>query len=369
MHHIKLLKKLQVNIVNKPLSALTIPLSIFPRMTLTTLALPVLAFSMLALQGCAQNTQQATNTTPPQAKETAMKTSIAPTQVTIKNGFKEHAIMAQFHRWYQIYERPAGGIDNALDILSRNVIVTSGLGTANGHKEYSERVQKLPQTWQNAHHVQSADITFDDNDNASLNAKVAYQNIGMLPNGQLREAQLNYSVALEPTNTVLPLLSAITITADEDANASNNSESTPPKYHDAYANNRMLSLVHYWLALIEDPSRNPEPVKEILADDFSLNFSSGVINDFAGFKKWLAGPASQVAASTHILRDFSARKINENEYALSVDFEWFGILPNGAELVAKTRHNWTASNDVTERFARIKTVDVEVLEPFRPRQK
>ena len=281
------------------------------------------------------------------------------TQEEIKNGFREHAAHAQFYRWYQFYERPAGGIENALDILTEDVTVTSGLGTANGHEEYAARVSQLPTSWKNAHHVASTEITHGADGVMTLTAQITYQNAGMLEDGAVRQAELSYNVALTPGADVLPLLSEVTISPVSDG--------TAEEYRDAYADNRMLSLVHYWLALIEDPSRNPEPVREILADDFSLNFSSGAITDFDGFKAWLAGPGSQVAASTHLLENFSASENADGTYQLSVDFDWYGILPDGTELVAKTRHNWTATNDVTERFARIKTVDVEVLEPFRPK--
>ncbi|WP_299302981.1 hypothetical protein [uncultured Litoreibacter sp.] len=278
----------------------------------------------------------------------------------IKNGFKEHAALAQLHRWYQIYERPAGGIENALDILAEDVTVTSGLGTANGHDDYAARVSQLPDTWKNAHHVKSTEITHGEDGAMTLSAQITYQNEGMLEGGAIRQAELSYNIALSPTDTVLPVMSEVTITPI--------SEGEPDAYSDAYADNRMLSLVHYWLALIEDPSRNPDPVREILADGFSLNFSSGAITDFEGFKAWLAGPGSQVAASTHLLEYFSASGPDaDGLYSLSVDFDWHGLLPDGTELVAKTRHNWTATNDVTERFARIKSVDVEVLEPFRPK--
>ena len=37
------------------------------------------------------------------------------TESDIRNGFREHAAMAQFHRWFQLYERPAGGIAIAMD--------------------------------------------------------------------------------------------------------------------------------------------------------------------------------------------------------------------------------------------------------------
>lgn len=180
-----------------------------------------------------------------------------------------------------------------------------------------------------------------------------------IPDNAVRQADLTYTVEFAPGEAGLPLLSNVLI--------EQNGEPEAGEFVDAYAENRMRSLVHYWLALIEDPSRNAEPVREILADDMSLNFSSGTITDFEGFEAWLAGPGSQVAASTHAISNFSAEETGENTYAVTVDFDWSGILPDDSVMVAKTRHNWTVMNDPTERFARIQTIDVEVLEDFRPR--
>ena len=281
------------------------------------------------------------------------------TDAEIRQGYREHAALAQFHRWYQFYEWPEGGIANALDVLTDDVVVESGLGTAKGHEEYKARVTQLPDSWQNAHHIQSTEITHGTDGMMTLTADVVYQNQGMLEDGSVRQANLTYSVKLVPGNTVLPLLSNVLIEqrGETDADA----------YRDAYAENRVKSLVHYWLALIEAPSRNPEPAREILADTFSLNFSSGTITDFEGFSAWLAGPASQVAASTHVLGDFEVKETGSDTYAMSVDFDWTGVTPDGTILIAKTRHNWTVENDPAERFARIKTIDVDVLENFRPR--
>lgn len=180
-----------------------------------------------------------------------------------------------------------------------------------------------------------------------------------IPDNAVRQADLTYTVEFTPGEAGLPLLSNVLI--------EQNGEPEAGEFVDAYAENRMRSLVHYWLALIEDPSRNAEPVREILVDDMSLNFSSGTITDFEGFEAWLAGPGSQVAASTHVISNLSAEETGENTYAVTVDFDWSGILPDAAVMVAKTRHNWTVVNDPTERFARIQTIDVEVLEDFRPR--
>ncbi|MBL4767677.1 MAG: hypothetical protein JKY94_08180 [Rhodobacteraceae bacterium] len=50
------------------------------------------------------------------------------THEEIRNGNIEHAAMAQYHRWFQFYERSEGGLDNALDILAEDVTITSTLG-------------------------------------------------------------------------------------------------------------------------------------------------------------------------------------------------------------------------------------------------
>lgn len=277
----------------------------------------------------------------------------------IKDGFRKHAAMTQLHRWYLLYEQPKYGIENQLDILGKNIVVKSGLGEAKGHEQYSKRVKEIPTSWENAHDVKSVDIKINDDGMVELKASVIYQNKGALKDGGIRTADLSYTTSLKQTDSVLPQFTSIEI--------SQNSDGTTEKFVPEYANNRMLSLVHYWLALIEDPSRDPQPVQEILADGFSLNFSSGAIIDFEGFKTWLAGPGSAVIASTHKIGNFSQESIGKNQYRITMTFDWNGILPNKSEMMAKTKHVWTVVDNPTERFARIKTVDVEILEPFKPK--
>ena len=277
----------------------------------------------------------------------------------IKNGYKRHAALTQFHRWFLLYEKPAYGIDNQLDILSGDIEVKSGLGEAKGHAAYTKRVEQLPETWKNAHDVRSTKVTVKPDGTIALEAEVTYLNEGLLPDGGIRTSDLTYMTELVPTDTALPLFQSISI--------AQNSEGTADNFTPAYAKNRVLSLVHYWLTLIEDPSRNPQPVEEILADSFSLNFSSGAITTFDGFKAWLAGPGSMVTASTHKIGDFTIKETGENTYEASMTFDWNGLLPDGKEMTAKTAHTWQIVDDPTERFARIKTVDVEVLEPFTPK--
>lgn len=284
--------------------------------------------------------------------------SASMTDRDIKNGYLEHAAKAQFYRWYQYYERADGGLDNAIDILSSDVFIKSTLGEATGIDAYRERVKLLPTSWKNAHLVKHIDTAVKEDGSVALNAQITYLNEGANEDGSLRAADLNYTTQLASSDTLLPKFSSIEITIDKPSNIID--------YQDVYATNRALSVVHYWLAIIEDPTRDPEPAKEILAEGFSLNFSSGAITNFDDFKAWLAGPASSVAASTHVVKNFSAQADSDQNITLTVGFEWQGITPDGTHLEAETLHNWRLSNDVTERFARIKSVDVEIIKPFQP---
>ena len=293
------------------------------------------------------------------AQDMPEPTIAEPTVTEIENGYKRHAALTQLHRWYLLYEEPAYGIDNQLDILAPDVTVSSGLGTAKGHEEYAARVQQLPTEWKNAHDVKDVDVEIAEDGSIALTATITYLNQGLLPDGAVRSADLTYDTRLAPTDGVLPEFSEIAIAQD--------AEGTAETFESAYGDNRMLALVHYWLALIEDPARNAAPVAEILADDFALNFSSGAITDLEGFEAWLKGPGSAVRASTHGIENFEQERLDDGTYRVTMEFPWNGILPDEMQMVARTKHTWLVEDDPTERFARIKRVDVEVLEPFRPK--
>lgn len=277
----------------------------------------------------------------------------------IKRGYIQHAATAQLHRWYQGYENNAVPLTNQLDLLTADVKVKSSLGEAVGHKSYLERFNAIPKTWKNAHWVQGTQITVSEGGAVNMMATIDYLNLGAKPDGTLSAARLKYNTEMQGTSEVLPKFAMVSIEPL--------GESKTQSFSDAYADNRLKSLLHYWLALIEDPKRRLEPFQEIFAKDFKLDFSSGTITDFAAFEKWFRGPASAVAASTHQISNLSYSKTATDTYALKVDFDWQGILPDGKEMTLKTRHNWTIQDDVKERFARLKTVQVEVLRPAAPR--
>jgi hypothetical protein len=284
----------------------------------------------------------------------------AMSQEQVRQGYLKHAALAQFYRWYQFYENSESSLENQIDILAPDISLKSGLGEGKGHDDYRARVKQIPASWKNAHHIHSTKVSVLPGGEIDLSAEITYLNDGMKP-GVVRSAELTYTTRLKSGGALLPKFTSIAI--------AQNSETTAPAFKDAYPQNRLASLMHYWLALIEDPARNLEPFREILADRFVLNFSGGKITDFAGFEKWFRGPASAVAASTHVVSNVRQEAAGANQYKFSADFDWQGILPDGKEMIAKTRHSWLVADNPKERFARIKTIDVEVLAPFAPKPK
>jgi hypothetical protein len=287
----------------------------------------------------------------------AIASTLTPAEV--RQSYIKHATLAQLRRWYQIYENPATTIENQLEILAPGIKLKSGLGEASGHDAYKLRIAQLPKTWKNAHAITGTKIVIGADGRIDLDVALTYLNQGMRPDGTVRSADLTYTTQLQPTATVLPQFTQIEI--------KQLNEGTAPAFKDVYADNRLMSLIHYWLALIEDPKRQLEPFKEIFADGFELQFSSGKITEFKGFETWFRGPASAVAASSHDVSNFSYQATGPNSYTVQMDFDWQGILPDNKEMLAKTRQRWTVTDNPKERFARIKSVAVEVVEPFRPK--
>jgi len=136
---------------------------------------------------------------------------------------------------------------------------------------------------------------------------------------------------------------------------------------DEYIENRLRSLAHAWLHIIEDPSRNAEPVKDILAPEFSLGLGGQNVTTFSEFETWLHGPADAVSASTHLVSDFKVTRLQRNTYEVTMVLSWNGLLrSNGVHMIAQTSHKWRVINARDDPYARIVKMEVETLVPFAP---
>jgi hypothetical protein len=275
-----------------------------------------------------------------------------------------HRVMTQAHRWFQPYEQSECDLQNQLDILVSDVHIQTSLGEANGHRVYAQRFASLPANWRNAHHVQTATVRRLNADKSTLTMEIVYQNSGFLPDGKLASNRLRYTCQLTDGNALLPKFKDI-------ANELIGPETTPAfaTFAEAYTQNRVRSLAHYWLALIELNTGDATPFQEIVTPDTNFAFTTQDVNTFADFQQWFQTTSEHVLKSSHTIEHFAVEQMEANRSLVIMEFEWSGFARDNPaqELEARTRHEWVVTDHPRERFARIQSIKVQALKPFQPR--
>ena len=270
-----------------------------------------------------------------------------------------HAAKAQLYRWYTLYERELSQprIANQLDILTEDVKIVSAAGEMQGRANYPARLA-VYKGWKNAHHVEQVSVKEAEDGRLNLEADITYQVVK--PDGEENRYTIHY-------NTFLTKNGEGNLPHFEELNLQPTGQLDPVPFEDAYPTNRMTSLMHYWLLNMEMLDGNVEPFREILADDFVLNFStSSQLTTIAGLEEWLNGTPKQLKISSHIPNNFTVKTLGDNRYEVNVDFNWTGETLAGDGLKATTRHKWLVVDDVNERFARIKQADVSQVVALGP---
>jgi hypothetical protein len=266
-----------------------------------------------------------------------------------------HLVLAQYHRWYQVYEVPftKERINNQKDILSDDVEISSQMGTTKGKEGLEDRL-KVYTGWQNAHHVKHTEVKILPDGQLSLEADILYQNIR--PDDSKYSYTLHYSTELQPRKNDLPLFTKLDLKPT--------AEVKEFIFEDAYAENRVKSFMHYWLYLIENPNGNK--FRELLADDFSLQLSAGQnITSLPEFDEWIQSVSERIQTSTHSLKNLKIADNKDHTFSVWVDFDWKGINRNNEKMIAETHHEWLLTNNMEERFARMKTMEVTIIKPFQ----
>lgn len=287
------------------------------------------------------------------------KSSLAEvSEDVIRNSYHEKAAITQLLRWYQYYENTDVAIANQLDILTEDFTVTSPSGTAEGRDQYEVAVKQFPSDWQNAHDLKDVAVTLTEDGSLNLTAQIVFANIGIAEGGALTAMRMGYEATLAYGDDVLPLFTDITITALGTTDVGS--------FADTYVENRLRSLVSYWITLVEHPDRNPEPFREILAPELDIRFSAGgdTYTSYEDIAAWVAGPVSSLPATRHVIGPITYVDLGDGRYELQVGFDWQGIRPDDKRMTAKTKHTWVVSDDPAERFARVERIRVETIEPF-----
>ena len=267
-----------------------------------------------------------------------------------------HAALAQFYRWYQVYEVPftEQRIANQAAMLADDVEIISQAGTTKGKSGLTERLSVFA-GWRNAHHVQRTEVSILPDGMISLEADIVYQNIR--PDESRHSYAIHYATLLRPLEGELPVFTKLTLAPTGVIEAF--------QFDPAYAENRARSFMHYWLFLMETEHGNSEKFKELLCTEFSVESSSGLmIDNFDAFSAWLRSICEPILNSTHFCKNITIAELADQPLRVSADFEWEGLNTMHEKMSAETHHEWILDNDMDERFARMKTMKVSIVRPF-----
>lgn len=277
---------------------------------------------------------------------TTENTTQTPTDEDIRFSYLRHAARTQIYRWYSFCENPGLKLENQLDLLAPDFEALAGGDAIKGRDVYAQYMKNLPRPRTDAHDVRKTSVTVSAGRADKLFVDLLYISSEVDQDGSSRSLDLSYEIDLDHSSGMLPAFSKLVVNPIKEGR----SETFTP----TYANQRMLSLVHYWLTFVERPDRIVDPFEEILADEFKLYFAETPVTTLASLSEWLAGPASSIAASMHDIDQFQQRQLGDDTYEVTVDLDWLAITHGGGQAGAKTRHVWTVIDNPNERFPRLK---------------
>ena len=124
--------------------------------------------------------------------------------------------------------------------------------------------------------------------------------------------------------------------------------------------------MYNWILNMEQLDGNIEPFKQILSEDFVLNFSTAAqISSIEQLETWLNGTPLGLKQSSHFPENFSIKTLWKNQYEMYAEFDWFGVGKDDSKMRARTAHTWKIIDNPLEKFARIEQADVQQKEAFR----
>lgn len=233
----------------------------------------------------------------------------------LRQSYIKHAALAQLHRWWQYYDDSAAGLPNT-----------------------------------DAHFLKASTVHVQNDGAVTISAEVERLTRGRDTDGGVMRSTTHCSAVLRPTDAVLPKITEIRI-ADDDLEPA-------AEFRPAYPQNRIRSLVHYFTALVENPGRDPQPFRELLAPGFRLHFVEPAVDSFDALTAWVAGPLSSVVASTHVVSGIGLERLGERDYAATIDMQSEALFPDGSGVASRNSQTWTVIDDKSERFARIAKIAI-----------
>lgn len=267
-----------------------------------------------------------------------------------------HAIKTQVYRWYNGYERyfTASRIKNQLELLAEDIQITTPRGKLSGKANYSTSLGDY-KGMKIAHQVEEIELLPKPNGRLELSVNIIYH--GIQKDGTDTCLRFSYKNELVSIPNQLPIFKSIHLSV---AGAFES-----PLFVDTYPRLRSLALMHYYLYLIEQLKNNAADFEEILTNDFQLNLSKETsLISIEDLGNWLRNAAKKITITSHYPKNIKVKTLSRDTYELKVDFDWEGMTKANQKMIGETRHTWVIVDKKNDRFAKIKTIDVETINPF-----
>jgi hypothetical protein len=269
-----------------------------------------------------------------------------------EKSINEHFAKVQLYRWFQLYERELSTtrVNNQLDLLADDVYIENQEDQIKGKENYPNKLMGL-RYWKNAHHIKNIRVTDVNLSLMSVEADVGYQNIQEF--GHKSSYIIHYKAEMEQGTDSLPVFKNIKLVPIL---------KTKLAFEDTYSQNRIKSLIHYFLGNLEKLDGDASPFNEILDEDFEINsLSTGLIDSKKKFELGLKENSKKFKRSTFNLKEYRIVELEKNKYKLEMYVNWDGINFKDEKMSKKIKHTWLITDDETQRFAKIKQAKVEVV--------
>ncbi|MFE3762332.1 nuclear transport factor 2 family protein [Streptomyces sp. NPDC059104] len=271
---------------------------------------------------------------------------------------RTHAAIAQFHRWFQLYERPFGSdlVERQLQLFADRFEITTADGRIVVTRDaYREGVLALDPALRHSHHAEFVTVEEVDAHRLRLCAGVRYQRAD--PSGAVAGVYVAYEATLVGSADSEPRFSRLCMTPK--------SASAGLEFTDAYPRNRSLAFVHRWLSLVEDPTQGGDHFDELLAPDgeYDLHLGSASIRSRQEMAAWLHAASLRVATSRHTVEEFRVVGVEGDRYTITMDFGWSGSAADGDPMAGRMHHEWILE-DTGERYCRIVSAQTTEVEPL-----
>ncbi|MFS1510921.1 hypothetical protein VQL36_00570 [Chengkuizengella sp. SCS-71B] len=277
-----------------------------------------------------------------------------------KSTMHEQYAKSLLYRWYIFYERERTEqtLDNQLSILDHDFKVKRD-GEVLNKEQYIHYENQRPLNQKNAHSVQKITFTQVEENKSSLVADIIYQNENK--EGKVTSYKVHY-------DTILILkedkwyFSEIKIGSIEMMNHMS-------EFKDTYAENRVKSLIHYYLSLMEKLDGDASPFQDIFYKDFYMKVPStdDPITNIDQFESWLS-ISKNIKVSTHLVENLVIKSLHSNEYHVTMDFNWQALTKSDKMLKTKSHQEWEIV-DTNETFPRLKKIIISGIKPLNELQR